>query len=169
MVGAVVLAAALLAAAGGLAYVLARGPSAPASMQDRIRAVASTLRCPACQDLSVADSPSRLAQELRAEIGQQLRAGRTPDQVRRFYVDRYGEWVLLSPPRAGINLVAWLAPGLLLLGGLVVAGVAIRRWTIDRSGALPSAASRASPQAELAPADRALLERALSSMGDDPE
>ena len=76
------LAAALLAAAAVAGFVAARGPTPPTTLQDRVRAVASTLRCPICQDLSVADSPSGLAQQMRATIAQDLQAGMSPERIR---------------------------------------------------------------------------------------
>lgn len=79
------------------AALLARGGGEPASIEDRAQAISAGLRCPVCQNLSVADSPSRLAGEMRAEVEGQLRAGRTDDEVRAFFVARYGEWVLLEP------------------------------------------------------------------------
>ena len=171
--GAVALAAILLVAAGALAFVAARGPAQPETLQDRVHQVASGLRCPVCQNLSVADSPSAVAGSMRATIGRDLRAGRTPDQIRARFVAAYGQWILLSPPRGGIDLVAWIAPLLLLLGGLVAALIAIRRWTLGRtpSRAADAADSIAFPGrgSTLSPSDRRLLERALASAEDEPE
>jgi cytochrome c-type biogenesis protein CcmH len=78
------------------AALLARSGGEPASIEDRAQAISASLRCPVCQNLSVADSPSRLAGEMRAEIEGQLRAGRTDEEVRACFVARDGEWVLLE-------------------------------------------------------------------------
>lgn len=175
---AAVLAAALLVSGASLAFVAARGPEPPRSLPEEVRAVASTLRCPACQNLSVADSPSPLAREMRATIGRELRAGRTPDQIRARFVDAYGEWILLAPPRRGVNLVAWIAPILLLGSGLVVAVVAVRRWTTRRSrfaespGDVPpqrtdATPTRAAPDG-VSPDDRRMLEHALAALPEEP-
>jgi cytochrome c-type biogenesis protein CcmH len=100
------------------AALLARGGS-PATIEDRVQAVSAGLRCPVCQNLSVADSPSRLAGEMRAEVEEQLRAGRTDDEVRAFFVDRYGEWVLLEP-RSLLPFLVPIAAVALGLGGWAV-------------------------------------------------
>ena len=86
-VGAVVLAAVALAVG------LSRGGPGPPTLQERVQAVAADLRCPVCQNLSVADSPSELAQQMRAEIAARLRAGQAPDAIRQFFVSRYGRWI----------------------------------------------------------------------------
>lgn len=100
-----------------------------ASVDERTAAIASELRCPVCQNLSVADSPSDVAASFRERIRELVLAGRSDAQVRAFFVERYGEWILLSPPRRGIGLAVWLAPVALLLGGLLVVVIAVRRWS----------------------------------------
>jgi len=172
-IGARILAAAMLAAAGALAFVAIRGPVPARTLQERTRQVASSLRCPVCQDLSVADSPSTVAREMRAAISRELTEGITPDQIRARFVASYGQWILLSPPRRGINLVAWVAPILLLLGGLLLAAVAVRRWTLSRrAGEGPAPAPfgiGGAPVDRLSESDRRLLDRALASAQEEPE
>jgi cytochrome c-type biogenesis protein CcmH len=168
--GLFVLSVALLAAAVALGVVAARGASPPKTLQDRVRSVASSLRCPVCQDLSVADSPSGLAQQMRATIALDLRAGRTPDEIRAGFVSAYGQWILLSPPRRGLGLLAWVVPALLLMGGVAAAGLAIRRWTAGRMEASPDGSGSLSlPESSISPEDRHLLERALCDEEDEPE
>ena len=113
------------------AALLARGGS-PATIEDRVQAVSAGLRCPVCQNLSVADSPSRLAGEMRAEVEGQLRAGRTDDEVRAFFVARYGELVLLEP-RSLLPFVVPIAAVVLGLGMWVV--VVRRRPRAERTEA----------------------------------
>ena len=152
-----VLTAAVLVTVATVAWLALR-PAGPSTLAERTRAVASTLRCPVCQDLSVADSPSVLAGAIREDIAGRLRAGQSPDQIRAHYVASYGDWILLSPPKAGIGLLAWLLPLGLLVAGAAVAGFAVRRWT---SGARPHPVA-AGPERALSPQDRALLTRALA-------
>jgi cytochrome c-type biogenesis protein CcmH len=159
-----VLIGALLVAAVALAVVGLRPRNEPAILQDRVRAVASTLRCPVCQDLSVADSPSGLAGQMRGQIATELRAGMTPEQVKAGFVRAYGDWILLSPPRHGINLLIWVVPALMLLAGLALVVAVVRRWTFGAS----AEASGEGPEGAISPADRRLLRRALAAE-EEPE
>ena len=106
---AVVALAALIASGGSVGH---------GTLDERVHEIGAGLRCPVCLNLSVADSPSPLAGEMRTEIETQLRAGRTPEQIRAFFVDRYGEWILLSPPRHGWNLLPWAVPIVGLVAGV---------------------------------------------------
>lgn len=105
------------------------------TLQDRAVAVERSLRCPTCQGLSVADSPSPIAAGMRERIQAQLRAGATPAQVRRYFTSKYGDWILLEPPRRGLAWLLWLAPGAVLLGGLVLLTRTLRRRTAVRVSA----------------------------------
>lgn len=69
-------------------------------IERRTDALAAQLRCPVCQQLSVRDSPSRVSRMFRGRIRDLVAQGRSDDQVRAFFVARYGEWILLSPPDA---------------------------------------------------------------------
>ena len=102
----------------------------PDSVLDaRVRAVASELRCPVCQGESIQDSPAALAQEMRAIVREQLAAGRTPDEVKAYFVDKYGEWILLRPRARGWNMLVYVLPLVALLVGAAVIARATRRWT----------------------------------------
>jgi cytochrome c-type biogenesis protein CcmH len=111
--GTILLLAAMGAAVVALAVAALRGPDRPATLDARVEAVASTLRCPVCQNLSVADSPSGLAGEMRRTIEERLRAGDGPAEIRADFAAAYGPWILQAPPKEGIILVAVAAAGVL--------------------------------------------------------
>jgi cytochrome c-type biogenesis protein CcmH len=98
-------------------------------LEARTSEVASQLRCPVCQGLSIQESPSDLSQQMRAIVRDQLKAGRTPEEVKAYFVSKYGEWILLEPKPRGFNLLVYALPALLVLGGLGVIAVAVRKWT----------------------------------------
>jgi len=102
--------------------------AAPVS-EDAVREVAVQLRCVVCQSLSVADSPSETANQMRAVIRERLAAGQTPEQIKAYFVDKYGLWILLEPPRQGFSLLVWVVPYAGLLAGLIIVGFVVRRWT----------------------------------------
>lgn len=111
-------------------------PAADSVLDARTAAVSATLRCPVCQGESIQDSPAELAQEMRAVVRDQLRAGKTPDEIKAYFVSRYGEWILLEPAMTGLNVLLYVFPVLLVVGGLALVAVLVRRWstpkTVDR-------------------------------------
>ena len=115
---AVPLAAVALAVLVGLAAFVLVQPAAPRTAAEQAQRLAAGLRCPDCEALSVAESRTAAAAAIRAEIDEQLAAGRTPDEVRQSFVARYGEWILLEPADA----LAWWLPAIALGAGLAVLG-----------------------------------------------
>jgi len=122
----------LAIAAALLGALVLAGASASAAVpvsEDTVHDVAAQLRCVVCQSLSVADSPSETAHQMKDIIRERLAAGETPDQVKAYFVDKYGTWILLSPPRQGFNLLVWVVPFAGLGLGLVLVLVLVRRWS----------------------------------------
>ena len=107
-------------------------------LEDRVREVASELRCVVCQNLSVADSPSDLAKEMRNLVRELLQQGKTREEIQAYFVSRYGEFVLLAPPKHGFNLLVWGLPFLALVVGACVVYVVAKRWTAQGEQAGPS-------------------------------
>lgn len=106
-----------------------RGPAlGERSREAEMRDIARGLACPICQGLSVADSPSQLATQMRETILQKLEAGETREQIVHYFVDRYGESILFEPPKRGFGLLIWWVPILALLTGVLVVGVSLQHW-----------------------------------------
>lgn len=93
-------------------------PLAP-ELEARVQKVGKELRCAVCQGLSITDSPSSMARAQLDKVRELVSAGRTDEEIRTYFVERYGEWALLQPTAEGFNLFVWLGPVALLLAGFV--------------------------------------------------
>ena len=104
-------------------------PPSDSALEAQTTAVAATLRCPVCQGESIQDSPSELSQQMRSVVRDRLRAGQSPDEIRAYFVARYGEWILLEPKMTGLNYVLYVLPVITVVGGLILIVFLVRRWT----------------------------------------
>lgn len=106
------------------------GPLEDPALEARATALAGQLRCPVCQGLSIHDSPSPLAQDMKDLIRSEVAAGATDEEVRQYFISKYGEWVLLEPEARGFNLLVYVLPLVGLLLGLALIVVMVRKWTV---------------------------------------
>lgn len=123
-------------------------------LEAELERVSSLLRCPSCQGLSVQDSPTEIAQQMRGQVREMLAAGFSEEQILAYFERSYGEFVRLQPPLRGINWLVWLAPLVALLAG---------GWVVARTLRAPApAAPDPAPAAAAPPPER-------TSLPDDPE
>jgi cytochrome c-type biogenesis protein CcmH len=151
---------ALVAVVATLGIVAARGHGAPVSRSQQVQRIAAGLHCPICKDLSVADSPAPLAQQMRQQIEQELGAGRSPDQIRAGFVAAYGDSVLMTPPRHGIAATAYGLPLGIVGTGVIVVVVLLRRWRRP----VPAGDE---PEARLTPAQMREVRRAVERLREE--
>jgi cytochrome c-type biogenesis protein CcmH len=134
MIRAALLALALLAAAPAGAVQPDEVLPDPV-LEARARELSKGLRCLVCRNESIDESHADLARDLRLLLRERLVAGDTDDEAMAFIVDRYGEYVLLTPTTGGSNLILWIAgPAMLGAGGLIAALYLRRRGRGDGPG-----------------------------------
>ena len=118
----------LLVVAGSLT-VAVTDEGGPRSNAERVEHISSTVQCPTCRGQAVSDSASPAASNIRLEIARRVEAGESDDQIRAYLADRFGDQILLNPPRSGVASLVWILP---VAGGIgAVAGLvfAFRRWS----------------------------------------
>ena len=130
----------------------AGGASTP---EERIDAIARTVKCPVCPGESVYESRNSVALNIKADIARDVRAGQSDDQIRADLSARYGEVVLLVPRADGIGAAVWVLPVAVLVAAVAGLVLAFRRWRRETS---------APPTDE----DRALVEQALGAVPGEP-
>ena len=97
--------------------------------EERFNHLTRELRCLVCQNQNLADSDAQLAHDLRAEVHEMLLAGNSDEEIKKFMVDRYGDFVLYRPPVQENTYLLWVAPMLLLLGGAFVMRAIVKKRT----------------------------------------
>jgi cytochrome c-type biogenesis protein CcmH len=97
------------------------------ALQARYLKLTHELRCMQCQNVSIADSEVDLAADLRDEVRDLLLAGKSDDEIRAYFVARYGEFILFRPLVNARNMWLWAAPGVFLLVGILIAIRVVRQ------------------------------------------
>jgi cytochrome c-type biogenesis protein CcmH len=122
------LAAALLAC---VALAVGAKEAVPAAddpaIEARMQAIAVELRCLVCQNQTIADSHADLAVDLRNQVRDMLRQGKTDREIIDYMTARYGDFVLYRPPVKATTMLLWFGPAVLLVGALAVLFVVLRR------------------------------------------
>jgi cytochrome c-type biogenesis protein CcmH len=128
------------------------GAARPVS-EEAVTRIASQLRCVVCQNLSVADSPSEMARQMRDVIRERLAQGESEEQVFRYFEARYGEWIRLSPS----SWLIWVLPFAGLFVGLGVVLLITLRW---------SRRAREAQHEALSPEDRERIRHELERLNE---
>lgn len=120
-----------------LALVAAPAAAAPDPLADtqlrdpakeaQARALMATIRCVECQGQAISDSNADIAGDMRALIRERIERGESPDQVRAWLIQRYGDYISYDPPLTGATIALWAAPLLLLAVGIAIARSSFRR------------------------------------------
>jgi cytochrome c-type biogenesis protein CcmH len=98
------------------------------ALDDETRRIAKHLQCPVCASVSVADSPSDLAGQMRSVIRGKLEQGEGEQQILAYFVERYGDAVLTEPPRRGFAAGVWIGPVVVLALGALAVALLLRAW-----------------------------------------
>lgn len=104
------------------------GAGAVVELDNRVFELSRQLRCPVCTSESVGDSSAAISIEMRNEIRDQIALGKTDAEILAFFQERYGDWVLLEPPREGIHLFVWILPVVGVAAGAVGLALLMNRW-----------------------------------------
>ena len=142
-----------------LALILGAPQGKPLSgpeLDQRTQEVASLLRCPVCQGMSVADSPSTVALDMKHQVRDMLARGYTQEQILAYFEQSYGQFVLLKPK----NRLIWILPILILIAGAIVVVTTARRLSVDvRPAPSPATAAVGGGPASVEPTTDPYLDR----------
>ncbi len=106
-------------------------------LDTQTREIAKTLRCTVCQSESVWESNAELARQMRQLIRERLAQGQSPDEIRAYFLSRYGDYILMEPQKTGLNWVLWAGPFILLAIGALFLYHTVARWVAQTSSIKP--------------------------------
>ena len=109
----------------GMSMAQTVGNEPPPDYPPEVFEIAKKLRCPVCRGESAAESNAGVTEEMRRQIADMLKEGKSEDEIIQYFVDRYTDWILYEPPKKGLGLVVWLAP----LIGLGIFGLGLYSYT----------------------------------------
>ncbi len=98
------------------------------AIDEQVRDIAKTLRCTVCQTENLWESGAPLAKQMRDAIRERVTRGESAEAIRVYFHSRYGDYIMMAPPKRGLNWLIWLAPFLLLVGGGVFLWREISGW-----------------------------------------
>ena len=119
------------------AFAIAPLPFRDRAEEERFQTLVEELRCLVCQNQNLMDSDAGLAGDLRREVFDLMRSGKSDAEIRDFLVQRYGDFVLYRPPVKGTTWLLWFGPAVLL----AAAGFGVVRLARRRANALPAEAA----------------------------
>ena len=102
---------------GGALVAREAQPNEDPQIEQRMRALTEQLRCLVCQNETLADSRADLAEDLRKQIREQVKAGKSDKEILAFLTDRYGKFVLYNPPVDSTTYLLWFGPFIVLIAG----------------------------------------------------
>ncbi|HSF10579.1 MAG TPA: cytochrome c-type biogenesis protein [Nitrospirales bacterium] len=123
----------------------------------QVREIAKTLRCTVCQTENIWESGAPLAQQMRGVIRDRIALGHSTEEIRAYFLSRYGDYILMEPPKHGVNWLIWVAPFLLLVIGGFFLYKEVTHWVRDT----PTPPSQ--PEPPLDDEARKRIERELKS------
>jgi len=112
-----------------LASLACNAAVSESSLEDRAQALNKSFICPICPSETLDQSQVELAKQMRSVIRSKLLAGWTEPEIKQFFVDRYGEEILIVPEKYGINMVVWVVPPVTITMGLGIVFIVIRLMT----------------------------------------
>ncbi|MBW3660965.1 MAG: cytochrome c-type biogenesis protein CcmH [Gemmatimonadetes bacterium] len=104
------------------------------AQEERARELEGALKCPVCRSQSIRSSDSFMAKDMRRKIRAMVAAGRGDQEIVAYFTARYGDWILLAPPKRGFTWIGWLLPFAVVLAGGAGVFLAARRWTRGSRG-----------------------------------